>query len=293
MSLTTVIPLLIKLSIVLSVVAIGLRATFKDTTYMFTRPGQLARMLLSMNVIMPAVAIIIAMTFDLHPAVKIALVTLSVSPIPPILPNKMLKAGGSESYTIGLLVAASLLSVILIPLTMNVFEWISKTPMEMKAVDVFMVILTSILVPLLIGIAIRAVSGTFADRVAKPVGLVAMILLVVTCLPILFTSVRAMLGLIFHGTLIALCAFAIIGLVAGHLLGGPEPANRSVLALATSARHPAVALAIVQANFPNQKVSGALILIYLILSAILAVPYLNWVKRSRGQEVSAQRHAEA
>jgi bile acid:Na+ symporter, BASS family len=246
-----------------------------------------------MNVIMPVVAVIIALTFNLHPAIKIALVALSVSPIPPILPNKMLKAGGSASYTIGLLVAVSLLSVIFIPLTMNLFEWISGASMEMKAVGIFIVVLTTILIPLLIGIAVRAMSQTFADKIAKPVGLVALILLVLTCLPILFTSVRAILSLIFHGTLIALCSFAIIGLFVGHLLGGPEPKNRPVLALATSARHPAIALAIVNANFPDQKVSGALILVYLVLSAILAVPYLNWVKRTRRVDVASERHAEA
>jgi bile acid:Na+ symporter, BASS family len=289
MSLTTLIPLLIMISIMLSVIAIGLKATLKDTTHLLSRPALLVRALFSMNVIMPAVAVIIALTFNLNPAVKIALVALSVSPIPPILPNKMLKAGGSYAYTIGLLVAASLLSVILIPLTMSVFESISGIPMQMVPMDVFKVVLTSILIPLLIGIGIHAISESFAEKIVRPVALVGLILLVLSVIPVLFTSIRAILSFVGDGTLLALTTFAIIGLIVGHLLGGPDPESRPVLALASSARHPAVALAIAHANFPNQKPAAALVLIYLVLSAILAVPYLTWHKKLHHASPSSEK----
>ena len=51
-----------------------------------------------------------------------------------------------------------------------------------------------------------------------------------------------------------------------------------MLALATSSRHPAIAIAIANANFPDQKLVAPAVLLYLILSIVLAVPYLNWVK---------------
>jgi hypothetical protein len=96
MSMTAIILLILKASIILSVFAIGLRATFADATFMFRRPGLLFRGLLAMNLLMPLIALGIAAALDLHPAVKIALVVISVSPIPPILPKKMLNAGGKE-----------------------------------------------------------------------------------------------------------------------------------------------------------------------------------------------------
>jgi BASS family bile acid:Na+ symporter len=92
MSLSDVILLFLKLSIVLSVLAIGLHVTFADTAYLFRKPGLLGKALLSMYVIMPIVALVLAWSFDLHPAVKVALVTLSVSPIPPILPNRGIRS---------------------------------------------------------------------------------------------------------------------------------------------------------------------------------------------------------
>ena len=64
-----------------------------------------------------------------------------------------------------------------------------------------------------------------------------------------------------NGSLAAIVAFVFIGLAAGHLLGGPEPANRTVLAFTTSSRHPGIAIAIASANFPGQKLVFAVILL--------------------------------
>ena len=84
-----------------------------------------------------------------------------------------------------------------------------------------------------------------------------------------------------EGTVLSLATFALAGLIIGHVLGGPEPDNRPVLALATVSRHPAVALAIAHANFPEQRLAVAEVFLYLMLSGILSALYLSWIKRRR------------
>src|SRR6266851_5716958 len=118
MDLQSLILLVLKISIVLSVFALGLKATFADATYLFRHPGKLVRAFLSMNVLMPVLALAMVLTFKLHPAVKVALVALSVSPVPPIFPKKALKTGGRDDYSIGLLVATAVLAIIVIPIAM-------------------------------------------------------------------------------------------------------------------------------------------------------------------------------
>src|SRR5688572_8164080 len=125
MTLAKLIPLLLNVSIMLSVFAIGLKATLSDATFLFRRPALLLRALLAMNVFTPVFALLVGLAFELNPAVKIALAALSVSPTPPILPNKALRAGGREQYTIGLLVAMAALSIILVPVTLELFEVIT------------------------------------------------------------------------------------------------------------------------------------------------------------------------
>jgi BASS family bile acid:Na+ symporter len=90
-----------------------------------------------------------------------------------------------------------------------------------------------------------------------------------------------MWALVGNGTLVAIAAFVVLGLAIGHVLGGPNPHDRSVLALATASRHPAIALTIAQTNFPNQPVVPA-ILIYLILGVVLGIPYIKWRQRVDG-----------
>jgi BASS family bile acid:Na+ symporter len=111
--------------------------------------------------------------------------------------------------------------------------------------------------------------------------MLASVLLILSALPVLIGMVPAILSLIGDGTVLSLSAFALIGFIIGHLLGGPEPDNRPVLALATASRHPAVALAIANANFPQQKLTVAAVFLYVILSGILSALYLSWDKRQR------------
>ena len=69
----------------------------------------------------------------------------------------------------------------------------------------------------------------------------------------------------------------VVGLVVGHIFGGPDPEHAVVLALSTACRHPAIALTIATSNAPTEPVAGT-ILLYLILNLILAIPYVLWQK---------------
>jgi BASS family bile acid:Na+ symporter len=269
MSLTGVILLALKTSIGLSVLALGLNATLSDATSMFRRPADLIRAFVSMNVAMPLFAIAMAMMFDIHQAVKIALVTLSVSPVPPLFPRKALEQGGRQNYIVGLLVAMALLAIVVIPIAMEVFERLFGMPLQMTARPVAVLVSKTILAPLLIGIIIHHFLPSIAQRSAKPIGVLASVLLIVSVVPVLFVFARTLFSLIGNGTILVLAAFTAFGLLVGFTLAGSEPDKKRVLAIATSARHPGMAAAIAQANFPNQKLAVPAIILYLMISAIV------------------------
>lgn len=272
----------IKASIFLTVFALGLDAIPKDATYLFRNPGRLLRSLLSIYIIMPLVALVIVSAFNLHPAVEIALVVLSVSPIPPLLPKKELKAGGEESFTIGLLVAMAVLAIVFVPLAIHLFENAFQRSLQITPAAVAQLVLTSVLLPLAIGIAIRYWLPAFAERIVKPVSLIATVLLVVGILPVLFVALPTVVSLIGNGTILIIVVFTLIGLSAGHFLGGPDLRDRTVLALSTASRHPGVAVAIAHTNFPEEKLALAAILLYALVNAVVTIPY---VKRQQADVV--------
>lgn len=276
MTLAQFIMLVINVSMCLIVFALGLKATWREATHLFRHPALLGRAILSMNVVMFAVAVAMSMLFDLDPAIKIALVTLALSPVPPILPGKQRKAGGSASYTIGLLVAVAAASIVVVPLAVELLGRSTGIVMHMPLGKVLPVILISVLAPLLAGIGLRQAAPALAERIARPISIAASVLLAVAVLPVLLTETRAVWEFVGDGVLLCLVVFTLVGVAVGHALGGPEPDDRTVLALATGTRHPGVALAIASLNFPNEKAVMAVVFYHLIVGAIVSVPYVKW-----------------
>lgn len=273
--LAVAVPLAVKASVVLTVLALGLEATERDVLFLLSRPGRLLRSLLAMHVVVPLVAVILALTLDLRPPVKIALVALALSPVPPLLPRQVLPAGGRASYMIGLLAAAALLAVVVVPAGLAVTAIVFALPVHLSPLAVARVVLATVLAPLAAGVLVRRVAPTAAQRIARPLARGAMLLLAAAALPLLVTEGPAFVSLIGNGTLAAFAVLTVVALATGHALGGPEPDDRTVLALSTASRHPGVALAIASANFPEQRLVLPAILLYLVAAALLSVPYLR------------------
>jgi BASS family bile acid:Na+ symporter len=273
----------IKISIVITVLGIGLSTRRGDATSVFRDPAQLVRSLLAMQVIVPLFAIFVVRTFDLEIPVKIALVALSVSPVPPIWPKRTLQAGGEQAYTIGLLVASSTLSILIIPSAVEMMESIFSVPVRVSPASIGNVAFVTVLLPLFVGIEIRRLWPRFANRASETVIKTGFALLVLCAVPLLVKSLPAMASLIGNGTLLTMIALVLVGLGAGHLLGGPVEGERTVLGLACATRHPAIALTIAMANFPNERLVPAAIILYLLVSFIVSTPYVMWNKRHADQ----------
>lgn len=279
MDIAKLIALAIQISMALIVLGVALRASLSDLTYLLRKPGLLIRSLLSMYVIMPLFAIAIALLFDLNPLVEAALIALALSPVPPILPKKEVKAGGAPSYVLGLLVVAAVVSIVYVPLAAEMVGRAFGRHIEVSTGRVASIVATSIFAALVAGVLIRAWLPSLADKLAKPVSSIGTIVLVLAFLPVLVKEWPAIASLIGDFTIVTIVVFVLFGLLVGHLLGGPEADDRTVLALSTATRHPAVAMTILYQAQPQSTVLAALILV-LLVAALVSVPYVRWRRRS-------------
>jgi BASS family bile acid:Na+ symporter len=271
--------LAITASVLLLVFALGLEATFADTTTLVREasrpPYRLARALLAMYGVVPAVAAAVAALFVLTPAVEIALLAMAVSPVPPILPRKQLKAGGMSSYVYGLLVAVSLLAVILVPLAVATMGLLFGRDVQISTRDVARLIAVTVLAPLLAGLVVRRLAPDPAERLAPAVSGLGTGLLVAGLLPVLVTAWPAIVSLVGNGTIAAIAAVVGAALAAGHRLGGPLAEDRTALGIAACMRHPGVALAIARLNFPDATLVPAAILLYVLVGVIVTSLYVK------------------
>jgi len=280
MTLQQLISLGIQGSMALIVFAVGLHARFDDLLYLLRRPGLLVRSLLAMNVIMPAIAVAIAYWLDVQHPLKVALIALSVSPVPPFLPSTQLKAGGRESYVIGLLATASLVSIVFVPSAAAIVGRIFGQEVRTAPSAIAGVVVTSILAPLVAGIVVNRLAPKVAAFLARPVSLLGTVVLVVAFLPVLVKIWPAIVASFGNFTLLTILAFCAIGIFVGHVLGGPERADRAVLGPATASRHPAVALAVVHNTDELLLPVLGIVLVALIVGAVLGAVYQKLLARS-------------
>lgn len=278
MTLVSLLKYALSVSIFLLVFAMGLRATFGDATYLFRRPQMYLRCIFSMNIVMVVFAVALVELFDLHDATKIALVALALSPVPPLLPQRQTVAGGDQSFALGLLFAAAVTAIVLVPLTLELLGRLFDLELGMPLAKVAPIVLVTVIVPLAAGMTMHYFTPAFSERIAGPLFTSAIVLLAIAALPLPFLLWPQLQSLIGDGTLAAMLLFSLVGLTVGHLLGGPSQADRAVLSLATAARHPGLAIAIAGVNFPDEKGVLAAVLWHLIVAAVVAVPYILWAR---------------
>jgi BASS family bile acid:Na+ symporter len=267
-----------QISIICTVFGFGLKATPDDLLYVLRRPGLLARSVIAVFVIMPIVAIALARWFDFPRTVNIALIALALAPTPPLLPGRETRSGGHEPYGLGLMAVFALLSIALVPLSIEFLGTFFGLPFSISPMAIAAIVFKAALLPLAAGIIVRTFMPTVAARLDRPLTMIVVILLPLAVLAVLITTAPAMWRLVGSGTILAILLFLSIGLAVGHVLGGPEPDHSMVLALSTACRHPAIALSVASVNYP-EAVFGPIILLYLLLGIVVGIPYAVWNRR--------------
>jgi bile acid:Na+ symporter, BASS family len=291
MSIESLIRLGILLSIALIVLSFALRATWGEATSLFRNPPLLARSLLAMNVIMPAFAAVLVGLFRLRPEVEVALIALAVSPVPPFLPLRQMKVAGDREYINGLLGATSLLSIVLTPLTVLLIGLAFSRHAAIDPLKVARVVAITVFLPFAAGLLTAHLKPVLAERLSPLAKKAGSLLLILACLPILIKMWPGMMALIGDGTLLAILVFVAVSVVVGHLLGGPDPADRAVLALATPMRHPGVALVAAASTVGGAKLAAPAVLLYLLVGTLASIPYVRWY-RARHRPASAAPDAD-
>lgn len=269
--------LLLKASVVTLIFAIGLGSTPADLTYLWRRPAQLARSLLAMYVLVPLAAVLVAKTVPMPEVVKVAILVLAISAGAPLLPKKLMKLG-REGYVFSLVVTSSLLAVAAVPAWVAVLGPLfdRETALEPRAVA--LVIAKAFLVPLLAGMLLRWPISRVADPASEWLMRLGGLVLLASGLALLVAEGERLLAVGWL-PLLALGGMTLVALGIGHLLGGPDPDDRTALAVSCATRHVGIAM-LAASTVPGPR-TGALVLAYVVASAVVSMLYLTWRRKTR------------
>jgi len=277
---TATILLVLKLSIVSLIFAIGLGSTPADLTNLWRRPTQLLRSLLAMYVLVPVAALSAVRILPLGVAVETAMLVLAISAGAPMLPRKLMKIG-REGYVFSLVVTSSLLAVVAVPAWLAVIGPLFGRESTVEPRAVALVIAKAFLAPLLVGMLLRWPLSKVAERLSDWILGAAGAALTVAGLALLALHGNLLLEVGWI-PLLSLVGMTVVALAIGHAVGGPDPGDRTALAVCCSTRHVGIAM-LAASTVPGPRVA-VLVLAYVLASAVVSIPYLRW-RRARASRV--------
>jgi len=273
MPLAQIIGVLVRISVFATVFAIGLGAPLKDVGYLLHKPQLFVRSLLAMYVATPVVAVLLAHFVPAPLPVRIAVFLMAISAGAPMLSKKLVKLGASTQYVHSLSVLMGLLAAGTVPLSLWLLSTFFGADVRVEPGQVASTVMKGFLAPLLAGMALRLFAPGLAQRIGGPLATAAGVLLAVLVVLIVAASFKAILAVGLPGlAIIVLMTFAALAI--GHVLGGPDPGDRTTLAVACATRFPGLALLVASLNFPSGN-AVPVVVAYVLISSLAAFPYLR------------------
>ena len=273
MTIAQIIGLVLQASLGVIVFCVALNTQRGDMMSLLRRPGLWLRSILAMNIIMPLIAALLAGAFALNRQIEVALIALAVSPVPPILPNKLMKAGASRSYSVALLALSAAMAVVLIPATIWLLGQAFGREVLVPPAAVFKAVAMSVLAPLLAGALVRELAPNVAAKISGPMAKLANVLLLAAFVPVVVVAWPELVKELGNFTLVAIAVLTLGGLLVGHVLGGPHDGDRTALALSTASKHPGVAIAVAGIIAPGDKSIVAAVLLAFLFGILVTAPY--------------------
>jgi bile acid:Na+ symporter, BASS family len=267
------------ISVALIVFAQGLKVSPGQVMMYFKeRPWLMLRSLAAVLVLVPVAALAIILLLKPAPEVAVALAILVACPPAPLMLKGAPKiSGGSAPFMASLHLSLAVLAFITVPIGLDLLSMPLGFNAEVDLVAMGIILGRTILIPIGLGLAIRSFFPKFADAAGPTLDKIGAIGLLVVVLFALVALFPALLKMDLWSYLVMVTVGA-VALAIGHGLGPRDPRDRTILAVESGVRHPALAIAIAASNFTPQKALPVLVPCVLVFIAI-AVMYLLWQKR--------------
>jgi predicted Na+-dependent transporter len=271
--------LIIKTSISILNLGIGMTATKNDILFLWRRPALLLKTITAMYLVIPAVSVLMLWMLDLPPRTEVALVVLAICAGSPLLPKKLTGLGGNPDYVFSLVVTTSLLAIITVPASLYLMAAIiDLETTKIAPSDVARILFRPFLLPLALGMLFRLLFPALSEKIGGRLLKVVNPVFALSALAALVINFRVILE-IDMASLLAFAVFMLAAIAAGNLLGGPEPSNRTSLAIVCGSRHIGLGLLIAaNARGPHTL---PLVVAYILASVVVSIPYVKWAKKSK------------
>lgn len=215
-------------------------------------------------ILVPLVAVVITLVIPLDQPIRIGLILLATAAGAPFLPKLAEAAKGSTAFSVGLMVLLMVVTIIYLPIVLPLL----LGGVEVSPWDIAQSLIVLMLIPLAIGLFVRARYDEIAAKIQPTFGQASNLALLVLTVAGLVLNFRNMIGLVGSLGLLAGVIFIVVSLVIGYFLGGSDGGTRSVMGLGTAQRNISAALVVAGQNFDLDVIT------YLMVIAVIGLVVL-------------------
>jgi len=247
-------------ALVVIMLSMGLNVKFEEVLASTRQPRPVLLGLIANFALVPAVTLALLLLFHADPMVSVGFFILAVCPGAPVGPPLAVIAKGNIPLAVSVMVILAGLSVILSPalLTELLGRIAPDYDLHINYLAIVRVLLIAQMLPLALGLGLHAWAPRLIQRIAKPVGVAANVLLLALVAVIVARQYETLAAIRFRGW-IGMGTLLLSSLALGWLCGWPDPANSKTMAFTTAPRNAAVGLVIANSNFAGTPAVTAVV----------------------------------
>ncbi len=263
------------------------------------RNFRIVLLILAINfVLIPLYAVLVIQVFSPPPAFGLGIFLIAAGAGAPFVIKLVSAAEGHVAKTASMLVLLVVATVIYLPF---VVPWVLEHPAltgiahaPVDAAAIARPLLLGVLLPLAIGLWIRAQNRAFAQRMQPIMGKLASIALVVLVTATVLVNLRGILELFITTTGAAIAVFILGAFAIGYACGGRNHERRIVLGLGSAQRNIAAAMVVA-----TQSIGDAGTIIVVVSASVIGLALLFGLaallrrhQRARPRRPTLQRWGE-
>lgn len=243
----------------------GLSLTIQELWEPFRNIRLILQSLLANFILVPLFVYLLLQVIPLSEPFRIGFTIMAVAGGPPVLPKLAQLVNGNLAYAAGLMMLMICVTAVYMPFALS----IALQNIQVNPWQIVKPLVTLMLIPLAIGLLIRAKNETMAatlQPLMRQISSVGLILGLSTSLILQFGSLVLMVK---TGTILVIIGFILVSFGFGYLLGGPNSDTRRTLAVGTAQRNMAAALLVAGTNFDDPAVVSVIVVTSLSLFVLI------------------------
>jgi bile acid:Na+ symporter, BASS family len=247
---------------------VGLRCNLKHLVEVLKDYGLLSRALLANFILVPIIGVLVVRAFQLNMDGATGLLLMAIAPgVPFVVIAGGRKKGGSLSFAIELAFLMPALSVLTVPITAQLVLPGGELSHLSLAHELLALVLFQ-LAPLLAGMIVVQRWPQLAEKLLRPVALLALLAVIALLAVLAPTIVKAVASVFGSRAILADASVVVLSLITGWLLGGPGIPFRHTLSIATGLRNIGLCAVVASSQFEGTLV-GPAVLTYLLVQFVV------------------------